>query len=478
MTSTIAVRRVILYGRVSHEKDDQSKSVDDQLAELQRWAEREDWQVVAVRRDDGISASRYAKGKVRPGWQQAMEDVSNARADALLVWEISRASRDGQVFAALFAACADNDVLIGASGRLHDLNDPEDAFVLGLGAVLSVRESAMTSKRVQRSIDARATEGRPHGTVPFGYRRVIDPHTGRTVGRELDPDQAPIVREVVERLLAREPADAIAADLNGRGISTPGGGKWLGGNVSRMACRPTYARLRVHQGKVLADVEGTWPQLVTVAEHQQLLAMYADPGRDRFRNPKTARFLGTGLYRCGREECDGRMRVATTSTGAKRYDCRTCHRVVRNQPPVDELIEALLTRRLAQPDILALLDRGDDEKAAEAAQEVARLKAKLRAAREAWEDDALSLEAYTDMEARTLPKIKAAEQAARPKYIPAAFYEVAGPDAKRRWQGLPLGERRALLDALIEVTILPTGSGHWTFDPDKIQVRWKGLRAS
>jgi DNA invertase Pin-like site-specific DNA recombinase len=76
-----------LYGRVSQvaERGQPGKSVDDQLAENRSWARREDWKVVGEHRDDGISASRYARGKVRPGWTQVMELIAAGGVDLLVV---------------------------------------------------------------------------------------------------------------------------------------------------------------------------------------------------------------------------------------------------------------------------------------------------------------------------------------------------------------------------------------------------------
>ena len=50
-----------------------------------------------------------------------------------------------------------------------------------------------------------------------------------------------------------------------------------------MATRPTYARLRVHQGEVLRDdegqpVRGTWPELVSESDHYALTERYAVAG--------------------------------------------------------------------------------------------------------------------------------------------------------------------------------------------------------
>jgi DNA invertase Pin-like site-specific DNA recombinase len=455
-----------------------------------------------------------------------MELIATGHTDELGVWEISRSTRDRAVWAALIGACIDADVDLAVNGKVHDPADPDDGFVLDLGAALAVREAGVISKRTRRGKAARAAAGHPAGYVPYGYKRIIDPDTGRTIGRERHPEQAPIVQEIVRRLLAREPADAIAKDLTRRGIPTGVGERWLGrhlrsvilrcpdnplsaeiarrlaageppktiaadlnersipkpipsawrgGNLRTLAARPTYAGLRVHQGRVLDGVKGTWPPIITEAEHRQLVAMLADPERDKFRNSTAVRHLGTGIFRCGRDGCTGRMRVLQQPTRAPAYCCRDCHKVSRGQAEVDQLVETLMWRRLAQPDVLELLARAaqDDAEAEQAVAEVIRLRAKLAAARQAWDDDLLTLEEYHDMKARTEPKIRAAEERARPRALPAALYAVAGPDAMRKWQALDVKDKRAIVAALVDVTILPAGRGHWRFDPEKVVIRWR-----
>lgn len=463
---------VVLYGRASIER---GKSVDDQLAVLREWARREGWPVIAEHRDDGISASRYANGKTRAGWEQVMGLVSAQQVRAVLVWELSRATRDKAVSAALETACAASGVKIGYHGRLHDPTTSDGGFQIGLDTILAARESAVISERTQRAVDSRAAAGRPNGALPYGYRRVVDQGTGRIVEREIHPEQGPIVAEIVRRLLAREPANGIAADLNRREVPTATGKQWRGGNLRILAVRPTYAGLRVYRGEVLDGVKATWPPIITETQHLQLVEMFADPARDKFRNPTYAKHLGTGIFRCGRDGCDGRMRVVAQVDRPNRYDCRTCHRVSRHQGPVDDLVEALVCARLSRRDALAAIGAADDPGAAEATAEAARLKLKLRAARQAWDDDRMSLESFTDMELRTLPKIRAAEVRARPRHLPPALYDVAaaGVAAERVWKALPIGERRAIVAALVDVVILPAGRGRWKFDPHDISIKWR-----
>lgn len=516
-----AIFCVILYARVSLERDKRSKSVDDQLADLRAWAAREGWRVVGEYRDDGVSASRFGRGRTRPGWQAAMSDLTGGgQVDGLLCWEVSRASRDRPVFAALFAACAEAGAKLGTNGRLHDLDDPDDGFALDLGAALAVREASMTSKRTRRAVESRAAAGRPAGSVPYGYKRVVDPDTGRTTGRIKHPEQAPIVEKIVERLLAREPAHAIAEDLNRRGVPTGTGDRWLGrhlrsvmnaypelpvtveigdrlaagelpgqiaadlnergiakplpsvwngGNLSRLALRPTYAALRTHHGEVLDGVRGTWPAIITEEQHHRLVEMFASTERDKFRNSTVVKHLGAGLFRCGREGCTGRMRVSFKDGRPSSYSCRLCLKLSRHQEPVDTMVERRLLALLSRPETLSALDE-DDTTVADAAAEVTRLRGKLAEARRLVDADRLSLESLADLEERTLPKIREAEQRARPRHLPGVVLDVAGPDAAARWEATPIAGRRAILDALLVVTILPVGRGGRPFDPATVRV--------
>jgi DNA invertase Pin-like site-specific DNA recombinase len=466
-------RRVVIYGRVSLDRGN-TKSVDDQLAELRQWAGREDWHVVGEYRDDGISASRFANGRARPGWQRAMDDIEARRIDALLVWDFSRASRDDKVTAALKAACVEHGVQIGYGGMLRDPATSDGSFYVGLDGLIAAKYSAELSEKTLRGKATSAAEGKPAGTVPYGYRRKLDPDTGKAVGREKHPDQAPVVEEIVRRLLARESADAIAADLTRRGILTSTGKPWRGSNLMKMALRPTYAGLRLYQGQVLDHVRGQWPAIIDEEDHHLLVAMHRDPARDKFRNPTHVKHLGSGIYGCGRD-CDGVMRVVVHhGRRPNHYDCRKCHKLSRDQAKVDAFVEELMWRRLARPDILELLAEDDDSPAQEAAAEARRLRLKLDDVRRRVAADELSLDDLSHFRARWGPRIHELEEQARPRAIPRVVFDVAGPDAEQKWKALDIRDKRAILAAVAEVTILPVGSGHWQFDPRAVRVEWRG----
>ena len=364
----------------------------------------------------------------------------------------------------------------------------------------------MTSERVRRAAQYRAARGAPHAALPWGYRRVFDPATGRVVGHEIDPERGPIVQEMVRRVLDREPANAIAADLNRRGIATTAAGKctsscgcratnggqpnpdwdgehtqfsgrWTGANLTKHVLKPALAGLRTRHGEVL-DVPTTWPALISVDDHHRLVALYADPARDKWRNStgrREVKHLGTGLFRCGREGCDGRMRVVQNVGREAIYDCRTCHKVGRRQALVDDIVQRAVVQRLARPDILEVLAGPDtSEQRAKAVSEVAALRAEEAEMRRLLREGRLTPVDFADWREGWSPRVQSAEAAARPKPVPETVTAAAGPDAAQWWAGASMAARRLVVDTLMVVTIRPVGRNRseLPFDPLR-DIAWR-----
>lgn len=474
--------RTLLYARVSaltNADGGHARSVDDQLADLGKWAKRDGLQVITELRDDGISASRYAKGKLRPDWVKALEMISSGQVDIVSVWEISRASRDRATWSALLAACLEAGVTLCVGGRMHDLTDPDDAFLLDLTASMAVRESAVTSKRTKRAASSRAERGAPHGRVVDGYKIEYDETTGRPVRRVPDPDRAPVVREIVQRLLAGESAYGIAHDLNDRGITTSSGKQWHGGNLVRRMTSPSLAGLRVHRGEVVDGVVAEWEPLISLEDHHRLVAMLSDPRRKSNREGPGVKWLLTGTATCG--VCDASVRMISgyrpDGTRRVRYACAGGFCVQRAAEPVDLVVERALVKFLSRPDVIKeLTDTATDEDTKAAQAEVVRLRAQLADARRKVDEDKLSLDDLVYFREKWEPKLKAAEERARPRWVPDTVYRVAGPEAQARWDTTPMSGKRAVVKALLKVRIMPTSRGnqHTAFDPSKIEITRRG----
>jgi site-specific DNA recombinase len=457
---------VVVYGRVSQDRSE-GKSVDDQLAECRAWAQREGWRVIAEHRDDGVSASRYASGKARAEWQACMDLITAGRVDLLVVWEVSRATRDRAVWSALVAACLERGVRIGAGGKVHDPSDPDDGFLLDLQGALAVRESAVTSKRIRRAVRARAAEGRPHGKIPFGYRREHDVTTGKTVAQVPDEATAPMVREIAQRLLGGEALYAVAVDLNSRGLSAPCGGRWDLTQVKRVAISPTNAGLRSHLGEIIGLAK--WPALISEADHRMLVAKLTDPARKSWRDGSVKHLL-VGIAECG--VCGAPCRrVKNRNTPS--YACGKGFCVVRSQVHLDEFVTQVVVVRLSQPDVWELFISTEDTEAAEAVEQARILRARLTAFYDQAAEGKLTPTGLVRIERRLLDQIKAAERRAQPRSMPTVLTDIAGPDAVAAWAALSVPQRREVVRALLVPRIMPTGKGTRFFDPGKIEVMWR-----
>ena len=80
-------KRAAIYVRVSTDK----QTVEDQVQELRRIAERRGWEVVEEYRDAGISG---AKGRdQRPGLDTMLKDAQRRRFDVVMAWAIDRMGR-------------------------------------------------------------------------------------------------------------------------------------------------------------------------------------------------------------------------------------------------------------------------------------------------------------------------------------------------------------------------------------------------
>jgi hypothetical protein len=209
------------------------------------------------------------------------------------------------------------NIHVTSHGRTYDLAHPRDWRSLAEDGVDSAYESEKTSQRIRRSMTANAVAGRPHGRCPYGYVRTYDPRTGALTGQAVDPETAPVVREVIRRIAASEPVSRVTADLNDRGVPSATGVQWSRAVVRKMALNPAYIGQRTHESETH---EGTWEPLVSEADFYGARAVLTAPGRVG-RRPGRTRHLLSYVGRCG--VCDGPL----GATRARGYFCSDGHRV-------------------------------------------------------------------------------------------------------------------------------------------------------
>ena len=86
----------------------------------------------------------------------------------------------------------------------------------------------------------------------------------------------------------------------------------------------------------------------------------------------------------------------------------------------------------------------------------------------------ISNASFAQIEAKLLPQIAAAEAKARSTVTSPLLAELAGSEAREKWEALPVKDRRTVVQSLLDVKILKARKGNTRrFDPEDIEVTWR-----
>lgn len=467
--SDLVQGRAGIYGRQSRGK---AKSIAEQLAAGVDVAAQNSWTVVATYQD-GTSASRYAR-KSREAWQQVLADIDSGALDVLVLWESSRGDRNLTSWSTLLDLCRDKGVsfYIISDERLYDPRKARDWKTLASAGVDSAGESDLLSVRVLRGQGGAAKSGRPsHGRCPFGYKRVYDPDSGALVGQEPDPETAPIVREIFERLGKGEAISAICDDFNARQVRTCGAQKWYRVRVRDLALNVAYIAVRTYNGNTYPAT--TWPALVDEATFYRVQRILGDVQRVTTRPGRAVHLLSylAVCHLCGADLCAVRGR----------YRCQAKGCVTIVQADMDAFVTAMVLARLEQPDVyeqLRKLGEHADREVVDAENEIARLNGKLAVWRKSAANDETTPESLAVIEADLTRQIRALEHKARLGSIPPELRQIVGTDAdvRSRWEAAPLPAKRRSIEHIAQIRVdqaaLP-GSRHFEFERLGMS-RWTG----
>jgi site-specific DNA recombinase len=475
-------RNAAIYCRISNDKVGAGLGVERQEDDCRQLAVRLGWEVVEVYTDNDISA--YS-GKPRPGYQRMLADLRAGRVDAVIAWHTDRLHRRSgrDTSGALdeyIDLCQALDIPTETvqSGPL-DLSTASGRMTARIHAAVARGEVEHLIERKKRANLQAATDGRwIGGRRPFGYDA-----DGKTVNQA----EAEALHWAALQTLAGVSLNAIGAKLNERGVRTATGKEWRQTELRRVLLRPRNAGYRVHNGEIVGRAE--WPAILDEDLWRGVCAVLGDPAR-RTNWTTTRKYLLSGQARCGAPVDDGicGSPVRSFSATAKRrktkpvYTCRTGKHVIRNAAEVDAYVEAVIVERLSRPDAADLLTPDQKGDTSGLHHKDAVLRARLdelgRLAGEGVIDTAQLVQATVAIR-RQREEITAQLAAMTRGSVLAGVADAEDPEAV--WNGLDLSRKRAIIDVLIDVVILPARKGRragWRagetyFDPASVQIIWK-----
>lgn len=203
-----------MYGRFSTDRQ-QDRSISDQFLALRRLSTGEKLKVIAEYSDRGKSSATLFD---RDDLLRLMRDAKERRFQFLLVESLDRLSRDAEDLAGIFKRLS----FYGVQILTLDKRGPITAVDIGIRSLTGPMFLSDLKAKVRRNVVGRATDGLIPGGNCYGYRVVL----GKPGVREIDADEAKVLRRIFREYVAGASSRTIAARLNADGIPGPRGHRW------------------------------------------------------------------------------------------------------------------------------------------------------------------------------------------------------------------------------------------------------------
>jgi DNA invertase Pin-like site-specific DNA recombinase len=458
--------RAALYARISNDPTGREAGVERQREACEELAERLGWEIAEQITDNDLSAFN---GAHRPGYERLLGLIERGAVDAVVAYHPDRLYRRLRDLGRLTDVIERNRVEVRtvAAGEV-DLSTASGRFTAQVLAAAAEHESARMGERIIMKHQQSREAGLHHGGFdPYGYCRTDVP--GELV---VVPEQAEVVREVAERLLAGETQRGITRDLNERGIRTQRGNEWTRTSLRKMMSSPRLAGFVPHEDRPAG--KGRWEPILDETTWRAVRNLLDHAKRGRRPNVS----LLSGLLRCGR--CGGPMQHHDVGGGRRDYRCasesaeRCARGVTISGPLVEDFVSGLVVQAASGANLAQL-------RAERTVSERQRLVLAIEEDRDALAGlaEALgkrqirSLEwsaARAPIEAR-LKENETALARLSEDPLPADLVRIDGEDD---WKIRTFDERRALIALFVDHVVIGPHTGRKRFDPSRIQVLWRG----
>lgn len=184
-----------LYARKSTEAEEkQALSIDSQIKEMNQIAERENLQIVDIRRE---SHSAKESGQ-RPVFEEIVKDIDDGIFNGIITWAPDRLSRNAGDLGKLVDRMDQKKLIqIKTFGQTFS-NSPSDKFLLMILCSQAKLENDNKSINVKRGLRTRCEQGLWPGKAPTGYKKPDS--RSKKCEVEIDPERVDVVKKIFEKV--------------------------------------------------------------------------------------------------------------------------------------------------------------------------------------------------------------------------------------------------------------------------------------
>ncbi len=272
--TSVSKRRVAAYARVSTDSDEQFTSYEAQIDYYTQYIKRNpEWEFIKVYTDEGISGLNT---RHRDGFNEMVRDAINGRFDLLVTKSISRFARNTVDSLVTVRKLKEKGVEVFFEKENIYTFDSKGELLITIMSSLAQEESRSISENVTWGQRKRFADGK----VSMAYKTFLGYRKGPDGLPEIVPEEAEIVRRIYSLFMSGKTPGAIAKQLTGEGVVTPGGKmKWQGSTVERILTNEKYKGDALLQKRFTVDFltkktkknEGEVPQYYVENSHPAII---------------------------------------------------------------------------------------------------------------------------------------------------------------------------------------------------------------
>jgi hypothetical protein len=297
---------------------------------------------------------------------------------------------------------------------------------------------------------------------------------------EINEEEAKIIKEVFTRYLNGDVPNAIAQDLNARGVTTTLGRAWNVQAIRQLLSSRHVAGIRVFRGQEIG--RGTWPAIITEGMFREVQQRRTYRTTTYKASLKGRRFyLLRGIVIC--KHCT--MQMSGSTGDSPQYRCSRHQR--NDEAHCKRTVGAIKLEKFVIDAALDLLERlnpagrltetpvtTSDDGAITAA------RAELATAKEMWQNEELTLAEYREMKKTLEQRIKKHQPITITRPTAEILKGLTGPNARPRWKELEEVEDYAQMNAVLRylfaaVIIDETTTERGVFDYSRIDIKQNPL---
>lgn len=222
------MKRAAIYARYSS-AGQRDQSIADQIKACEEYAERNDYEIVAIYADHAVSG----RTDKRADFQRMLADSDSKAFEAVLVWQLDRFGRNREEMAINRRRLRQNGVKI-VSAIENIPEGPDGILIESIKEGLAEYYSKNLSINVKRGMRSNAEKAEYNGgAIPLGYD-IVDRHYS------INETEAEVVRKIFSLAYEGYGYVEIARMMTDEGYKTKNGKNFNGAGIKFILCNRRY----------------------------------------------------------------------------------------------------------------------------------------------------------------------------------------------------------------------------------------------